>query len=89
MRTRIHTALFAAIAAALLLLSSCATPQPAAPKAPTAEELVTAYNDGWIDGQADLTGDDDRNGVIDEDESGWDCKTMGNRICGPTPAPTN
>lgn len=23
-------------------------------------------------------------GVINEDEEGWDCKTMGNKICGPT-----
>lgn len=22
-------------------------------------------------------------GVIAEDESGWDCRTMGNRVCGP------
>lgn len=28
-------------------------------------------------------GDDNRDGVIDEDESGWDCATMGNQICGP------
>nr|WP_296763894.1 hypothetical protein [Rhodococcus sp. (in: high G+C Gram-positive bacteria)] len=27
-------------------------------------------------------GDDNSDGVIDEDESGWDCSTMGNRLCG-------
>ncbi|BDY27534.1 hypothetical protein [Mycolicibacterium mageritense] len=29
-----------------------------------------------------LIGDDNHDGVIDEDESGWDCTTMGNQICG-------
>ncbi|MFB6529867.1 hypothetical protein [Streptomyces sp. NPDC056399] len=32
-------------------------------------------------------GDDNRDGRIDEDESGWDCRTMGNRICGPRTVP--
>lgn len=32
-------------------------------------------------------GDDNGDGVIDEDESGWDCATMGNRICGPANSP--
>lgn len=27
-------------------------------------------------------GDDNHDGIIDEDESGWDCATMGNRRCG-------
>jgi hypothetical protein len=25
---------------------------------------------------------------IEEDEPGWDCRTMGNRICGPIPTTT-
>ncbi|WP_167162946.1 hypothetical protein [Streptomyces sp. MBT27] len=29
------------------------------------------------------SGDDNADGVIDEDETGWDCRTMGNRQCGP------
>lgn len=29
-----------------------------------------------------IPGDDNGDGVIDEDESGWDCTTMGNHICG-------
>lgn len=29
-----------------------------------------------------MAGDDDGDGVIMEDESGWDCTTMGNRVCG-------
>ena len=28
-------------------------------------------------------GDDNGDGVVMEDESGWDCTTMGNGICGP------
>ena len=28
-------------------------------------------------------GDDNGDGWIMEDESGWDCRTMGNRLCGP------
>lgn len=43
---------------------------------------TVAWADGWIDGQADALGDDNRDGVVDEDESGWDCRTMGNRQCG-------
>lgn len=29
-----------------------------------------------------LVGDDNGDGVVVEDESGWDCATMGNLICG-------
>ncbi|WP_406730672.1 hypothetical protein [Streptomyces sp. NBC_01794] len=48
---------------------------------------TVAWNGDWIDGQADALGDDNRDGVVDEDESGWDCHTMGNRQCGTkTPA---
>ncbi len=31
-------------------------------------------------------GDDNGDGRVDEDESGFDCRTMGNRICGETVA---
>ncbi|MFF4188158.1 hypothetical protein ACFYZ9_33685 [Streptomyces sp. NPDC001691] len=37
-------------------------------------------------GSVRLTGDDNGDGQIDEDESGWDCRTMGNHVCGPVPA---
>lgn len=30
-----------------------------------------------------LIGDDNHTGVVMEDESGWDCATMGNLVCGP------
>ncbi|ASU78500.1 hypothetical protein CDG81_09655 [Actinopolyspora erythraea] len=30
-----------------------------------------------------LPGDDNRDGTIQEDESGWDCETDGNQVCGP------
>jgi hypothetical protein len=44
---------------------------------------TVAWADGWIDGQADALGDDNRDGQVEEDESGWDCHRMGNRVCGP------
>ncbi|MEU9355081.1 hypothetical protein AB0D65_29805 [Streptomyces griseoloalbus] len=44
---------------------------------------TVAWVDGWTDGQADALGDDNRDGHVDEDESGWDCHRMGNRVCGP------
>lgn len=31
-----------------------------------------------------VAGDENADGIIDEDEIGWNCKTMGNRICGPS-----
>ena len=30
-----------------------------------------------------LIGDDNHDGIVMEDETGWDCATMGNMICGP------
>ncbi|MYX26827.1 hypothetical protein GTY75_09120 [Streptomyces sp. SID8381] len=41
------------------------------------------WADGWIDGQADAIGDDNRDGMVTEGESGWNCHTMGNRQCSP------
>ncbi|WP_459957301.1 hypothetical protein [Nocardia sp. IFM 10818] len=40
---------------------------------------------GLIGPNADaaLPGDDNGDGIIMEDESGWNCATMGNLICGP------
>ena len=32
---------------------------------------------------APVAGDDNGDGYVAEDESGWDCATMGNRVCGP------
>lgn len=48
---------------------------------------TVAWMDGWVDGQADALGDDNRDGVVDEDETGWDCTTMGNRQCGAAARP--
>jgi hypothetical protein len=48
------------------LTASDAAPADFAPHTDT----VTAYNDGWADGRADLIGDDNRNGRVDEDETG-------------------
>ncbi len=35
------------------------------------------------DSTSQLSGDDNHDGRIDEDESGWNCATMGNKSCGP------
>ena len=35
-----------------------------------------------VDVYAYEVGDDNADGIIDESESGWDCREMGNRICG-------
>ncbi|MGA5127787.1 hypothetical protein ACPCAG_31355 [Streptomyces pseudogriseolus] len=61
--------------------------KPTAPKATgdANHPGTVAWADGWIDGQADALGDDNRDGIVDEDESGWDCRTMGNRQCGTPP----
>lgn len=54
-----------------------ATPADFLPK-PAPSPAVTTPNPTEA-----LPGDDNRDGVIDEDESGWDCHRMGNRVCGP------
>lgn len=39
---------------------------------------------GWADGYLwpPIPGDDNGNGMISEDESGFDCRIHGNKICG-------
>ncbi|ASJ79592.1 hypothetical protein SEA_KALNOKY_89 [Mycobacterium phage Kalnoky] len=32
---------------------------------------------------ARIKGDDNGDGIVMEDESGWDCRAMSNQICGP------
>lgn len=32
--------------------------------------------------QAPVVGDDNHDGMVMEDESGWSCATMGNLVCG-------
>ncbi|MFB6700256.1 hypothetical protein [Streptomyces rubiginosohelvolus] len=66
-------ALFAAGLATALLgtVGVLGTDAPAAPAAEPAPGVTVA-----------LPGDDNADGRIDEDESGWDCRTMGNRLCG-------
>ncbi|MCX5182585.1 hypothetical protein [Streptomyces sp. NBC_00268] len=82
------SAIFAAGAAVLILGTlgavgaSDATPDVFRPQTDPTTATVTGYNDGFIDGRADAIGDDNRDGHVDEDESGWDCHTMGNRVCG-------
>ena len=48
-----------------------------APHAPAAHAAPIG-----VDAYAYEVGDDNADGIIMEDESGWDCTTMGNRICG-------
>ncbi|MEV7512128.1 hypothetical protein AB0O57_29645 [Streptomyces sp. NPDC091201] len=68
---------------ALLVGSLAGVAHNAVERAEAAEKAqVTAFNDGFIDGRADGMGDDNRDGVVEEDESGWNCHTMGNRVCG-------
>ncbi|QOV41602.1 hypothetical protein IM697_18580 [Streptomyces ferrugineus] len=62
--------------------ASDATPDDFRPQVDRNADTVTAYNDGFLDGRADAMGDDNRDGRVDEDESGWDCRVMGNRVCG-------
>jgi hypothetical protein len=50
----------------------------AAPHGTAHADTVTGY-----DAHAFEVGDDNADGRIDEDESGWDCATMGNGVCGP------
>ena len=42
-----------------------------------------AHEPGWRDAYAAEVGDDNADGVLTEDESGWSCVDDGNRICGP------
>ena len=42
-----------------------------------------AHEPGWHDAYAAEVGDDNENGIVEEDESGWSCVDNGNRVCGP------
>lgn len=84
--TRTRAAATVLLILALLLLASLAMGaalDDAAPAA-TGRDTVTTVHD---DRPAALPGDDNGDRVIDEDESGWDCATMGNRDCGPAGTP--
>ena len=50
------------------------------------DDTISAQEGIWpctTDAYARELGDDDCDGIIREDESGWDCQIMGNGICGP------
>ncbi|MFB6629945.1 hypothetical protein ACFCWY_08625 [Streptomyces sp. NPDC056362] len=76
------------VGAAVLMLgalgaigTSDATPAdflPPKDRPATQADVQAAYKAGFAIGR----GDDNADGHIDEDESGWDCLTMGNRLCG-------
>ena len=42
-----------------------------------------AHEPSWHDAYAAEVGDDNADGIITEDESGWSCVDMGNKVCGP------
>ncbi|MFJ4908541.1 hypothetical protein ACIQCR_16820 [Streptomyces sp. NPDC093249] len=70
---------FSAAALALGCAPSADETAPAAPTARTVHVLSPSPSAG--------RGDDNGDGFVDEDESGWDCRTMGNRLCGPSGVP--
>ncbi|MFC8640106.1 hypothetical protein ACFUC2_05020 [[Kitasatospora] papulosa] len=74
---RIGAAAIVAGLLALLVLFVAATigAVRSAPSAPTRPGVTVTVADGQ--------GDDNGDGRVEEDESGWDCRTMGNRVCGP------
>ena len=54
-------------------------------KRPTVIALIwLAVMPWWMEtlAWAALPGDDNHDGVVMEDETGWDCRFMGNRVCG-------
>lgn len=58
---------------------------PDAPKSESTEQDESESVDETTDDEgnaAPAIGDDNGDGTIDEDESGWDCETMGNGECG-------
>lgn len=74
MRTAIITALSAL---AIVLGAGTATAEVHAPLTCTDAPEYMPY------GACGLYGDDNGDGYVDEDESGWNCATMGNKVCGP------
>lgn len=82
MRSIIRTSglLAALVATPVLLVVGCQEAaqhaQPAARKAPVTVTASPAVR---------LVGDDNRDGRIAEEESGWKCRTMGNSRCGKRP----
>ncbi|MFG2141911.1 hypothetical protein [Streptomyces sp. NPDC048650] len=77
----------AALGLAAVLSGGHGTEATRANRPASKAEIATAFNDGFTDGRAAAMGDDNRDGRIDEDESGWNCRTMGNGVCGPHPVP--
>ena len=47
-----------------------------------AEQPTTALTHVFIDRQADLEKDVEATENLGEDDPGWNCRTMGNQICG-------
>ncbi|AWI32642.1 hypothetical protein [Streptomyces tirandamycinicus] len=87
---QIRAAVILGALGALLVLAAAAVvgavrSAPSGPTRPPATVTVVAEDDQEDTVAAYNAGDDNRDGVIEEDESGRDCATMGNRQCGPVP----
>lgn len=85
MRRTIKALAVAAVAALVLAAAAPLGTESAPAHADIAWEKICApdLSECWIEVDEGTPGDDNQDGVIDEDESGWDCRTMGNGICGP------
>src|SRR3954469_18577120 len=71
-----------ATGATALAIATATPPTQPTQKPHTTEQWLQTYSptQGIV---TPAPGDDNGDGTIDEDESGWNCHTMGNGICGP------
>ena len=75
------TVMFVVVAALAMLIAEPPADTTVTETAPY--EYVNEPGVPGFDLYAWEVGDDNADGIIEEDESGWDCTTMGNTICGP------
>ncbi|MER5301386.1 hypothetical protein ABT039_18190 [Streptomyces lasiicapitis] len=75
---RLAALLAAGLATAALGLVASLSSESGAQRAASSTQTATVHGDG----RTGPRGDENRDGRIDEDESGWDCRTTGNRVCG-------
>ena len=72
------------IIAVIVAVSSMMLAEPPTATAQPDTEYVNEPGVPNFDLYAWEVGDDNADGVITEDEYGWNCATMGNMICGPS-----
>jgi hypothetical protein len=70
------------VAAKVALGAALALGLAAAPHGVAAHDVTISRDELY----ASEVGDDDGNGIVEEDESGWSCVDDGNRVCGPNNA---